>query len=474
MRLTLLTLLIVLVTAAPARAADLFVDSTAPGLGNCAVAGQCTLRQAIVDAKALGGKDTIHLPAGTYDQTGDDLIIAINEQVAIVGPDARTTIVREVSGGDGRVFLVEQNAHLELTGLTVTGAQANSGVLLFGAGAALTATRVAFTGNASGNGGAIDAGSGAVALFDSTISGNSATGKGGGVYLGNPAATLGAHNTTIAGNTAPDGAGVAAEQGAATLRATTVAGNVGAPDLRGAITAHASMIGTCAGPIGSLGRNATGDPACGLVGAGDRTAPLGLLAFGAHGGTTPTWLPAATSPAVDADPTCAAGATDQRGAARPQGAACDAGAVELPAAPASAAPPAAAPPAAAPALRLTSLRMRPTRWRITSRNRARISFRLNRAAKVRLTFHRAKSGRRVGKRCAAPTRKTRGRKRCTRFVRVRGSITRTARAGTTTVRFSGRLRGRTLRPGRYRVIARVVAKDGPTRRAGFRVVRKRR
>jgi len=52
---------------------------------------------------------------------------------------------------------------------------------------------------------------------------------------------------------------------------------------------------------------------------------LGPLAD--NGGPTKTFLPGSGSPAINSgDPSCAG--TDQRGVARPQGGACDRGAVE--------------------------------------------------------------------------------------------------------------------------------------------------
>ena len=57
---------------------------------------------------------------------------------------------------------------------------------------------------------------------------------------------------------------------------------------------------------------------------------LRLGALGDHGGPVPTLVPAADSPLVDAvaPDVCPPPATDARGIARPQGAGCDAGAVE--------------------------------------------------------------------------------------------------------------------------------------------------
>ena len=91
------------------------------------------------------------------------------------------------------------------------------------------------------------------------------------------------------------------------------------------------------GVLTSLGHNIAGDASCGLTGSGDlnSTDPL-LVSLAGNGGPTPTHSPLLGSPAIDAVPladcTDASGnpiATDQRGVARPQGAACDIGSVEL-------------------------------------------------------------------------------------------------------------------------------------------------
>jgi hypothetical protein len=109
-------------------------------------------------------------------------------------------------------------------------------------------------------------------------------------------------------------------------------------------------------------------------------------------------------------------------------------------------------------LRLTNLRMSPRRFAVSHRrlprgtrlDGARLSWRLNRTATVRLTF-----AKRAGK----------------GFKRV-GVITRAGKAGTGEVRFRGRFGRKLLKPHRYRVT--VVARSGhertAARRLGFRVV----
>lgn len=453
--LSLTTSLAVLLLLAPAAGAETFtVETTGDTSGNpadCTMpAGTCTLRAAIV-AAAPG--DTIVLGAGSYENTGNDFTIGIDDHVRIVGAGARATTVREVSGGDGRVFLVEQDARLELTSLTVSGSRDNAGVLLFGGGNALTATRVAFSGNTGASGGgAVDGTDGAVTLVESTVSGNSATASGGGLHV-DAAGTLSLTNSTVTGNSAPSGSGIAVEGGQATLTRTTLAANSGAPDLftgpaPAAARLEGTIVGGCSGSApASLGFNLDAGGTCGLGGQGDRTGDPLLAAPAAHGGETDTMALGPGSAAIDVGGPCPPPATDQRGVVRPQGAACDAGAFEA--------------EQLAPALpaRLTALRVRRV-----SRRAFRVSYRLNRAARVRFRLQRARPGRRVGSRCVPP-RAGRPRSRpCRRWKQVR-TFAKRGRAG----RNVFRMRARGLPRGRYRLVARPAG--GTKARRTFRVVR---
>jgi CSLREA domain-containing protein len=58
----------------------------------------------------------------------------------------------------------------------------------------------------------------------------------------------------------------------------------------------------------------------------------------------------------------------------------------------------------------------------------------------------------ANKRCVAPTKKLRHAKHCTRTVTL-GSFSRNAAAGANGVPFNGRLNGRKLKPGSYRLTA---------------------
>ena len=134
---------------------------------------------------------------------------------------------------------------------------------------------------------------------------------------------------------------------------------------------------------------------------------------------------------------------------------------------------------------LTAASMRPNRFRLgrklpqgsAVRTGTTIRFRLSEAARVTYDFRRALPGRKVGRRCLAPTRARKGRPRCTRYVRS-GSLRRAAALGANILRFQGRLtRRRALRPGKYRLT--LVATDPAGQRSAprnltFRLLGRRR
>ncbi len=103
-----------------------------------------------------------------------------------------------------------------------------------------------------------------------------------------------------------------------------------------------------------------------------------------------------------------------------------------------------------------------------------VSYRLSEAASVRFTVERARAGRRVGRRCLAPTRANRKRPKCTRFTAAAGSFTHSGKPGANSFRFSGRIGGRKLAPGAYRLVAvptDAAGNRGAAIRRAFTVVR---
>jgi hypothetical protein len=104
----------------------------------------------------------------------------------------------------------------------------------------------------------------------------------------------------------------------------------------------------------------------------------------------------------------------------------------------------------------------------------RISYRLSETATVTFKVQRQRVGRRVRGRCRSATRRNKAlsRRKCKLYRRVRGSFKHTGGAGSNSIRFSGRVRGKRLKVGRYRLVAVAADKAGngsKTRRKGFRI-----
>ncbi|MEZ4334319.1 MAG: choice-of-anchor Q domain-containing protein [Myxococcota bacterium] len=214
----LLPVLASFATLASVSASAIAVDTTADlTTADCGVAGQCTLRQAILMANAAGG-GTVELVAGsTYQLTqggltidpgpGNDVTISVTG-----GPSPFDTAID--ADADGRPLLV-LTGRLDLSGVTVRNGDAGTadgGGILVAADAALDLTDVVVTGNVADDGGglAIRAGAGA-SLLRVLVTGNRTT-----------------------RTPASDGGGILNE-GELVLRSTTVAGNHGTAEQGGGI-----------------------------------------------------------------------------------------------------------------------------------------------------------------------------------------------------------------------------------------------
>jgi len=325
----------------------------------------CSLREAIAAANQHAGEDVILLHAGVYVaanlQTQGDLIL--------IGDGAGRTILDGAAAGTiltvpGGTVQIQDVTFRNGRGPGAGGAIRNSG--------ALTLLRTIFDNNASvagtagaGLGGAIlsDGNEAVLTLIDSTVSNNTAQSGGGGLALGGNFALS---NVTISGNRSQSdfGGGVYLfSDGRGSLNNVTIANNSAALKGGGAFIENSAFIGVSPKVTNSViaGNTATGgepdcsgaiDTAYDLIGngagclgpaaakhdlVGTAVAPidpkLGPLA--ANGGPTPTRALLTGSPAIDAGNPAAPGsgngaceATDQRGAHRPGGAACDIGAFE--------------------------------------------------------------------------------------------------------------------------------------------------
>lgn len=367
-------------TALPAaQATVLTVTKEADTLdGACNL--DCSLREAVVAANADPGTDVVILPAGTYLLTrfgeGEDLAatgdLDITDDLVILGAGAPTTVIDAVEldrvlhvrnasltlsgvllqrgriAANGGALWNENGdvelSRVELSGNGTTGDTFGGAIFTDGTTGSLTVTESTFRlNNAGGSGGAIAARGTELTLRNVTFLVNRANGGfGGALYLFRDLPAV-INNVTITGNTAAQsGGGVFAESSAFTAANAPVfsnsilAGNTAgsAPDCTGSTqSAGYNLVGVGGGCTGfSPAKNdlqgTAADPLFQVTGPS-----------GSFGGPTPTVSLPAASPAVNAGNPAAPGSgpgacepVDQRGAARPAGARCDAGAFELTAA----------------------------------------------------------------------------------------------------------------------------------------------
>jgi CSLREA domain-containing protein len=281
-----LVAVLAIVAPASASAVTFNVNTTADTVtaNGCAPGNPntCSLREAVIEANASAGADTIMVPAGTYqltiapaagadphDSTTGDL--DITDAVSIIGANSATTIVEAgPSAGNGidKVFSINPQGlgagfDVSLLGMTIrfgtnssaatTGDQFG-GALDWNAGfdgaGNLTLNNVVITDNATtdGDGGGIAAfnpgGVGRVTITNSTIQSNVANtsttgngGVGGGLYFGS-FTPFSISNSQILNNQAPQTTGAKGKGGGiwfgafahGSLTNSTVSGNQAAGD----------------------------------------------------------------------------------------------------------------------------------------------------------------------------------------------------------------------------------------------------
>jgi PKD repeat protein len=201
--------------------------------------GVFSLREAVIFANENPGEDKISLPAGTYTlsipgrgedtaYTGDLDVTDPSGGLIIAGAGPGRTIID--GAGLDRVFHV-LGTELVLQGLTVTGGAIDGGVEAVGGAIAkpsgyLTLVNCDVVDNtAAAGGGGIYSGAGGLDLRGTLVSGNevtAATAEGGGIYS---SGLLSVETSTIAGNAAPSGGGVANRNGLAEISRSTVSTN---------------------------------------------------------------------------------------------------------------------------------------------------------------------------------------------------------------------------------------------------------
>jgi CSLREA domain-containing protein len=413
----------------------------------------------------------------------------------------RVSILNNVhaSGGGGGIGVFGGN--LILKDSTLAGNQGGDfgggGIILITTGSKATVENSLITNNSgqTGAGIKVDGGFGApqsLVVRNSTISGNTSATSTGGIAVGAATPVELSYNT-ISGNISGSGAGNVFFGATTTLKGNIFVGNS---------TGNCNMVDVM-NPI-RQGFNFDSANTCRLgtapgVNPNDHpNTTVALDALANNGGPTFTHALPAGSLAIDAGGlggcTVIGGGvlgTDQRGLPRPGFAACDSGAFEVQPPP----PPGGGGdgggggggggggttgPTAIAAL--SNLAVTPKSFVAASRGGsiaqargARVSYSSTQQATTTFRVQRKLRGYRKGRRCVLrrPAGVARPR-RCTLFRRVRGSFTHQTAVGQNSFRFTGRLRGRKLRVGAYRLnaVARNSFGASKVRRAAFRIKRR--
>ena len=335
----------------PVRAASYVVTNTgASGTGSLAEA--VTLSNA--NDPGAGMQNTITFTPGLTGTITISSTLTLTKSVAITGTGASITVSGGCTGcgvggstpsGGTRPFTVNSSGVIvNLTALTITAGNATFGGV--GGGIANNGTLIlknsTVHGNTSSNGGGgITNGSGTLTLINSTVSGNAtgadSYGNGGGIANGSGTLTL--INSTVSGNGANDhGGGIFNGSGTVMLTNSTVSGNAADADVgNGLVNSIGGGISNDSGTVTArntiiAGNTALSDPdTSGTIGGSSNLIGVAVLLapLGTYGGPTQTHPPLPGSPAINAGDALYCPTTDQRGIPRPQGTACDIGAVEV-------------------------------------------------------------------------------------------------------------------------------------------------
>jgi hypothetical protein len=308
-----------------------------PNPGPC-LPSDCSLRQAIMAANATTTvDDVVVLPANPapYMVQYEEIALPIGDEVEVRGAGADKTVIK----GDGKesIFFIGP-FKTTLTGLTITGGrsaiQSNGELLVRG---------VAIEGNQWNGGTAGIITNGPLTVESSFLGFNHTEAASGGVIHTNAPLTI--LNSTIAHNTSKEGPGAISANFAVPVSITNsavvsnrsevapMAAVGGSPlTVRNSIFADnrgAAGLFNCvsAGPLASLGGNVSDDATCGAGATDKPNVNPGLGTLELHGGSTAVYSLLAGSPAIDFASQCPP--VDQRGVARPQGAACDSGPYEF-------------------------------------------------------------------------------------------------------------------------------------------------
>ena len=273
------------------------------------------------------------------ENDGGAILVSSSGRLNVVGGDISSN--KATNGDGGGIYVQRDGASLiggsaTLTGVALTGNTAGRKYAIGGGIAnigTLTLNKVTLTGNEADYGGGVfnsamlDANGfveTSATLTNVTLTGNRASQSGGGIYESGLSILT---NVTLTLNAAGQGAGIYFADSRGTWTNVVLADNsnsVGIVTNCGRGDSGASNV--------RAGYTLSSDMSCEYYDAGMRNqhgtpALLGPLAD--NGGGMLTHLPQPGSPLIDGGLCLATAAADQRGVVRPQGAACDIGAVEV-------------------------------------------------------------------------------------------------------------------------------------------------
>lgn len=318
-------------TADPNFGAELLVTSLAD-------AGSGSLRQAICNAAALPGDNTVtfapNLSGGVITLTSDSLVIS-NQDGAVTVTATNLPNGLTLNGNNARqVVIVRPGESLVLDSLTISNGQAISydsftplGGGLFNYNGTAVVRRCTFVDNDANFGGAIMSYLGKLTVEHCTLSRNVAGTGGGAIETGSGVPDITLRHCTIMSNAAPNGGGIRFNNGLVNMSHTLVAGNGGGDVVVLSATYSSNSYnvvrnGTSSGLTDGANGNRIG------TGANPLEARVGALRR--NGGPTLTHMPLGGSPVVDAGDLLfnGFGLKDQRGVARVANSRIDVGAVE--------------------------------------------------------------------------------------------------------------------------------------------------
>jgi len=206
---------------------------------NTSDSGEGSLRQAIANANAIAGTDTVTFAGSTFTDAIPDTIILTGGELSITG---NTTItgtgasLLTLSGNNAsRIFNVASGTIVSLAGLAIANGRSDAGGGIINAGnltilnSVIQNNVINATGSNPDGGGIYNQNTGTLSLQNSTVRNNTAADDGGGIRNDGNLQVL---NSTISGNTSSGtsstsgGGGIINVQGAtATITSSTISGN---------------------------------------------------------------------------------------------------------------------------------------------------------------------------------------------------------------------------------------------------------